>query len=61
MIHCYSEFRAYALIRQYLIKKIPITKFIYKRERKAIVIFLARLYINLVIGIFFIKYCLMSA
>ena len=38
MIHCYSEFRAYALIRQYLIKKIPITKFIYKRARKAIVI-----------------------
>ena len=38
MIHCYSEFRAYALIRQYLIQKIPINKFIYKRVRKAIVI-----------------------
>ena len=32
MIHCYSEFRAYALIRQYLIKKIPINKFMYKKS-----------------------------
>ena len=38
MIHCYSEFRACALIRQYLIKKVPINKFIYKHVRKAIVI-----------------------
>ena len=38
MILCYSEFRAYALIKQYLIKKVPINKFIYKRVRKAIVI-----------------------
>ena len=38
MSHCYSESRAYALIRQYLIKKISITLFTYKRVRKAILI-----------------------